>query len=98
MKIGTGEPAENLIHRRHDVRVRIECTAREADINGVIFTEAAHQIPAPADHAHGESSCQALAIGHHVGAHAEILLRTACGEPEADEYLVEDQDDIALGA
>ena len=39
-----------------------------------------------------------LAVGDHVGADAEIFLRAAGGEPEADEHLVEDQHDVALGA
>ena len=92
------EPGQELIHRRHDVRMRIEGAAREADVDRAILAEAAHQILAPADRADRKSARQALAIGHHVGAHAEIFLRAAGGEPEADEYLVEDQHDVALGA
>src|SRR5260370_14290434 len=92
------KPAEEFVHRRHDVRVRIEGTASETDIDRVILTEAAHQVLAPADHTHGKPSREAFAIGHHVCAHADILLGAARGEPEADEYLLEDQDDIALAA
>jgi hypothetical protein len=40
-------------------------------------------------------SCAAegLAVGDHVGAHAEVLLGAAWREPEADEHLVEDEND-----
>ena len=78
--------------------MRIEGAAGEADIDRVIFPETAHQVLAPADHAYRESSGEAFAIGHHVGAHAEIVLSAAGGEPEADEDFVEDQHDVALGA
>ena len=46
----------------------------------------------------GKPAAERLAVGHHVGAHAEILLRAARREAEADEHLVEDQHDAALGA
>src|SRR6266478_465669 len=92
------KPGQEFIHRRHDIGVRIEGAAREADIDGMIFTKTTHQVLAPADHADRESAREALAIGHHVGAHAEIFLSAAGGEPEADEDLVKDQDDVALGA
>src|SRR5258706_6639829 len=76
----------------------IESATGEADIDRVMFPEAAHQVLAPTDHAYRESSGEAFAIGHHVGAHAEIVLSTAGGEAEADEDFVEDQHDVALGA
>src|SRR5205814_2597409 len=92
---GTGE---EFVHRRHDVRVRIEGAARETDVGGTVLSEAAHQILATADHADGKSASKALAVGHHVGADAEIFLGAASGEAEADEDLVKNQHDAALGA
>ena len=53
---------------------------------------------AAADHAHRQAAAQRLAVGDHVGPHAEVLLRAAGREAEADEDLVEDQHDAALGA
>src|ERR1700687_1066952 len=95
-KIRTGEPAQEFVHRRHDVRVRIEGAAREADVRGAVVTEAAHQLLASTDDADRQPAGEALAVGHHVGADAEIFLRAAGGEAEADEHLVEDQYDIAF--
>src|SRR5260370_28966771 len=97
-KIRTGEPAQELVHRRHDVRVRIEGAAREADVGRAVVTEAAHQLLASTDDAHRQPASEALAVRRHVGADAEIFLRAAGGEAEADERLVEDQYDIAIGA
>ena len=97
-EVRAGEPAEEFVHRRHDVGMRIEGAAGEADVGGTVVAEAAHQILAAADHADRKAAGEALAVGHHVGANAEIFLGAAGGEPEADEHLVEDQDDAALGA
>ncbi len=46
----------------------------------------------------GKSAAERLAVGDEIGAHAEILLRAAVREAEADKHLVEDQHDVALGA
>ena len=78
--------------------MRIEGAAGEADVGGTIVAKTPHQILAAADHADRQATREALAVGHHVGADAEIFLGAAGGEPEADEDLVEDQDDAALGA
>ena len=78
--------------------MRIEGAAGKADVGGTIVAEAAHQFLASAHHADGKAAGKALAVGHHVGADAEIFLRAAGGDAEADEHLVEDQDDAALGA
>ena len=78
--------------------MRIEGAAGKADVGGTVVAETPHQVLAAADHADGQSAGEALAVGHHVGANAEIFLGAAGGEAEADEHLVEDQDDAALGA
>ena len=78
--------------------MRIEGAAGEADVGGAVVAEAPHQFLAAADHADGEAAGEALAVGHHVGANAEIFLGAAGGEAEADEDFVEDQHDAALGA
>ena len=85
------EPLEEYLHARHHVGMGIQRAAREADIRGSRFVEAAHEFPPAADHAHGESAGDRLAVSHHVGAHAEVFLRSARGEPKADEDLVEDE-------
>ena len=76
--------------------MRIERAARKADIRRAVLAEAAHQSAPAAQHADGQPAGHRLAVGDHVGAHAEILLRAAGREPEADEHLVEDQHDAAL--
>ena len=53
---------------------------------------------AAADDADRQAAAERLAVGDEVGAHAEIFLRAARREAEADEDLVEDQHDVALGA
>jgi hypothetical protein len=78
--------------------VRVEGAAREADVGRPLFAEALHQLAPAADHAHRQAAAQRLAVGDHVGAHAEVLLRAARRQPEADEHLVEDQHDAALAA
>mgnify|MGYP003693716017 CR=1 FL=1 len=98
VEIRAGEPAEEFVHRRHDVGMRIEGAAGKADVGGTVVAKTPHQFLAAADHADRQAAGEALAIGHHVGAHAEIFLRAAGGEAEADEHLVEDQHDAALGA
>jgi hypothetical protein len=56
------------------------------------------KLSAAADDADRQATGEALAVDDHVGTHAKIFLGAAGGEPEADEYLVEDSDDAALGA
>src|SRR4029079_11008836 len=89
---------EENLHRRHHVRMGVEGAAREADVRRAILAEALHQAGTSADHADGEAATERLAVSHHVGAHAEIFLRAARGQPEADEHLVEYQHDAAFRA
>ena len=51
-----------------------------------------------AHHADGQAAAECLAVGDEVGPDAEIFLRAAERQAEADEDLVEDQHDAALGA
>ncbi len=97
-EVRAGEPAQELVHRRHHIGMRVEGAAGEADVGRPVVAEAAHQILAAAHHADRQAAGEALAVGHHVGLDAEIFLGAAGGEAEADEHLVEDQDDAALGA
>jgi hypothetical protein len=85
-------------HRGHHVGVGVEGAAGEADVGRVGVVEAAHQLAAAADHAHRQAAAQGLAVGDHVGLHAEVFLRAAAAQAEAHEDLVEDQHDAALGA
>ncbi len=78
--------------------MRVERAAGKADIAGTIVAEALHQRTLAADNADRQSAAQRLAVGHQIGANAEIILRAALGEAEADEDLVEDQNDAAFGA
>ena len=87
------------MHRAHHVGVRVERAAREADVGRAVVAEALHRARLrPHSTPTGQPAAQRLAVGDHVGAHAEVLLRAARREPEADEHLVEDQHDPALGA
>ena len=86
------------MHRRHHVGVGVEGAAGETHVDRAIVTVALHVAVAAADDADGQAAAEALAVGHEVGAHAEILLRAARSEAEADENLVEDEDDAAPGA
>ena len=78
--------------------MRVERAARKADVGRPIVAEPLHQVLAAADHADRKSAADRLAIGHEVGPHAEVFLRAAKREAKADEHLVEDQNDIPLGA
>ena len=51
-----------------------------------------------AKHADRQAAGHGLAVGDHVGAHAEVLLRAAGREAKTDEHLVEDQHDAARAA
>ena len=76
----------------------IERAAGEADVRGTVVAEALHQPLRAAQHADGQPAAERLAVRHHVGPHAEILLGAAVGDPEPDEHLVEDQHDRPRGA
>src|SRR5215468_5006070 len=78
--------------------MRVERAAGEADVDRPVVAEAFHELLAAAEHADGQAAAEALAVGDQVGLDAEILLRAAESEPEADEDLIEDQDDMALAA
>ncbi len=53
---------------------------------------------APADDSHRQSAAETLAVGHQVGAHAEVLLRAPARETKADEHFIENENDPPLGA
>ena len=53
--------------------------------------ESAHQVFLAADNSDRHSTGDRLSIHDDIGLNAEIFLRSARGEPEAAEYLVEDQ-------
>src|SRR5579872_5165709 len=76
-EVGAGEMRQEFVHRRHDVRVRVERAAGKADVGGMIVAEAAHQLLLPAHHSDRQSAGEALAVSHHVGTDAEIFLRAA---------------------
>ena len=97
-ELGGFEALQELVHRPHHVRVRVEGAAREADVRRAVVPEALHQILAAADDADRQAAPERLAVGDHVRADAEVLLRAARREPEAGEDLVEDQRDPPLGA
>src|SRR5215510_9946600 len=78
--------------------MRVERAAGEAHVDRPVVAESFHELLAPAEHADGQSTAEALAVGDQVGLDAEILLRAAESEPEADEDLVENQHDITLAA
>ena len=92
------EAFEKRLHRAHHVRMRVEGAAREADVGRAVFAKALHPARTPAHHADRQATGHCLAIGHEVGLHAEVLLCAARREAKADEHLVEDQRDAALGA
>ena len=92
------ERHEEFVHGAHDVGMRIERAARETHVRGPVLPEALHEVLASAEHAHGQPAAQRLAVGDHVGAHAEVFLRAARSQAESHEHLVEDQHDAAFGA
>lgn len=85
------------MHGPHHIRVGIEGAARKAQV-GRALGLAAHQRRLAADHADRKPAAQGLAVDHQIGLDAEIFLRAARCEPEADEHLVQDQHDAALAA
>src|SRR5579863_764182 len=86
---------EEHVHGAHDIGVRVEGAARQAYIGRALLAVALHQLAAAADRADRQSAAERLAVGDHVGAHAEVLLRATRRETEADEHLVEDEHDVA---
>src|SRR6185503_4080013 len=92
------EMLQERVHRRHDIGVRVERATGKADVGGPLVAKPAHQILAAAENSDGKASAERLAVGDQIGADAEILLRAAGGETEPDEHLVEDQNDVLLGA
>src|SRR5579872_6948097 len=97
-EVGAGEMRQEFVHRRHDVRVRVERAAGKADVGGMIVAEAAHQPLLPAHHSDRQSAGEALAVSHHVGTDAEIFLRAAGSDAKADKNFIENQNDAALVA
>ena len=89
---------QELVHGAHDVGVRVERPASEADVGRPLVAEPSHQRGLPADDSNGQAPAQRLPVGDQVGPHTEILLGAAVGDAEPDEHLVEDQDDAALAA
>src|SRR5579872_5639076 len=97
-EVGAGEMRQEFVHRRHDVRVRVERAAGKADVGGMIVAEAAHRLLLPAHHSDRQSAGEALAVSHHVGTDAEIFLRAAGSDAKADKNFIENQNDAALVA
>src|SRR6516225_8489318 len=89
---------QEFVHCRHDIRVRVERATRKADIGRSILAETFHQALLSANGADRQAAAESLAIGDEVGPNVEIILRAAEREAEADEDLIEDQYDAALGA
>ena len=69
--------------------MRVERAARKADIGRSILAETFHQMLLPADGADRQVASESLAVGDEVGPDAEISLRAARREAEADEDLIE---------
>ena len=69
--------------------MRVERAARKADIGRSILAETFHQVLAAADGADRQAAAERLAVGDEVGPDAEISLRAARREAEADEDLIE---------
>src|SRR3974390_860531 len=90
--------AQELIHRAHDRRMRIERAARKADVGWSIVTETFHKSSAAAEDADGEASPHGLTVRYKIRAHTEVFLRPAEGQTEPDKHLIEDQCNAALGA
>src|SRR5262249_1396035 len=96
--LGKLEMAQELVHRGHDVRVRVEGAAGKADIPSAIAAQATQRASLAAHPAHRQAAAERLAVGDEVRRHAEIFLRAARSQPEPEENLVEDERDAALGA
>src|SRR5262249_48384040 len=92
------EAKQELVHSPHDGRMRIEGAARETNVGGAVLAGAGHQVLAPPDGADRQNASDGLAISHHVGPHAEILLCASGSETETQENLVDNENDPACGA
>ena len=78
--------------------MRVEGAARKANVHRTVVAIAFHELSAAAHYADRKPAAERLAIGHEIGPHAEVFLCAARRQPEAEEYLVEDQRDAALCA
>jgi len=67
-------------------------------VGRVFFVVAFHEIAPSADDSHRQSSAETLAVGHQVGAHAEVLLRTPASETKAHKHFIENENDPPRGA
>ncbi len=92
------EMAQEFVHRRHDVGMRIERAAGKADVGRAVIAETPHQIPAPAYDADREPAAKCLAVSDQIGADAEIFLGAAFGKAKTEEDLVENENDVLLAA
>src|SRR5579884_641661 len=79
--------------RAHRVTVQRSAGPHEVRAVGAAGVEVRHEIAAARDRGHRETAGHRLAVGSEVGDHAVPLLRTAPGDPESGDDLVEDQHD-----
>ena len=86
------------VHRRDHIGMRIEGAAGKGDVRRLLGAKTLHQCMPPAQHAHRQPTTQGLAVGHHVGLDAVILLGAAVSQPETGKHLVENEHDSASGA
>ena len=91
-------PLEKRVHRAHRERKRRERADDVGDAQRVLGVEAAHQLLLAAHHAHGHASAERLAVHHHVGVDAVVLLRAAGRHAEPGVHLVEHEGHVALRA
>ena len=91
-------PAQELVHGAHHHRVRGERADHVRDAHRALGVEALHQRFLAAHHADRHAAGHRLAVHHHVGPNAEVLLGPARRQPEARVHLVEDERDAVLGA
>src|ERR1041385_5611112 len=68
--IAAVDEAQELVHRAHDGRVRVERAAGKADVGWTIFTKPLHQCTAPANDSDREAAANGFAVSHHVGTNA----------------------------
>ena len=90
------EVAQELVHRRHHDGCELNVPRAKQMSAGPIVAKATHQIATAADDSDGQAPAQRLAVRDEVSADAEVLLRAADGQPEAEEHVVDDEDDAAL--
>jgi len=92
------EAVQKLVHRAHDIRVGVEGAAREADVDRMVLAKPAHQLATAAHDADRKTAGHGLAVGHQIRPDTKVFLRAPLREPEADEHLVENECNAALGA